>query len=141
MGYKDKYLAVKDAVERKLQEGVPALKLISFGEKLNVGQLQFPCLFIIPGEDDIEPATNTEWKHNINFELLIVHKNFDIQAGLLEVVDLAGQCYDILAADRQLGGIALDLLIGTVHPGYGRTEGNSLIHWAVIEITVQVFIG
>ncbi|MGB9886751.1 MAG: hypothetical protein ACPLRW_07135 [Moorellales bacterium] len=135
MGYASDYLAVVNAIRSKLT-GISSIKHVVFGEKENIGSLQFPCAFIIPGADEIEDATNVEIRHNYNFDIVILLRNYEVEAGLNEVVTLAGQCYDAFSGDRQLGGLALWVKVTSVEPGYGRAEGGPVVHWATIGLTV-----
>jgi len=135
VGYAEDYFAVVEAIKGRLAT-VAALKSTIFGEKESPAQVQFPAVFIIPGPDEISESTNVEFQHEYSFELVIVLKNYGIEAGLTEVISLASQCYDVIMADRQLGGTALWAKITSVDSGYGKSEGGPVLHWATINLTV-----
>lgn len=135
MGYMENYFAVVNAVKARL-ETVSEVKQIVFGEKDKIAQLQFPCLFIIPGPDNITDETSEEFRHEYNFDLVLVLKDYDIEVGLQKVIEIGGKCYDAVMADRQLSGTALWASINTFDPGYGSEKSGMVLHWVSIGLTV-----
>lgn len=143
MGWYDNFSAIKNAIQDTLS-AITEIKNIVFGEKERIGQLQFPCLFIIPAEDEIinaEAAAGEGKQHNYNWELVLVGKNNDVETGLANILQLAGACYDALMADGTLGGICLWSEIESVEPGYARTESSAVIQWAAIRLKTVIFAG
>jgi|GEM_PF-3948307 len=143
MGWYDNFNAIKNAIQSTLST-VTDIQNVVFGEKEHIGQMQFPCLFIIPAEDEIVTAEATAGEgkqHNYNWELVLVGKNHDVETGLANILQLAGECYDALIADNTLGGVCLWSEIESVEPGYARAEQSMVIQWATIRLKTVIFAG
>lgn len=142
MGWYDNFSAIKNAIQDTLS-AVTEIKNIVFGEKEHIGQLQFPCLFLIPAEDEIinAEATGEGKQHNYNWELVLVGKNNDVETGLANILQLAGTCYDTLMANDTLGGVCLWSEIESVEPGYARAESSAVIQWTTIRLKTVIFAG
>ncbi|MBC7324373.1 MAG: hypothetical protein H5T99_03545 [Moorella sp. (in: Bacteria)] len=108
MGYAEDYFALMDALEQRLKSDprLAQVKAVFFGEREKVGQLQFPCLFIIPGQDSIADMSAMAQQHTTRFELVAVLKDPDAEQDLRRAIELAGDVYDVLMEDRSLGGPA-----------------------------------
>lgn len=137
MGYAEDYFALVDALEQRLKSDprLAQVKAVFFGEKEKVGQLQFPCLFIIPGRDSIADMSAMAQQHTTSFELVAVLKDPDTEQGLRRAIELAGDVYDVLMEDRSLGGACNDLRVAVFDPGYVRAEGL-VLHWVSLELEI-----
>jgi hypothetical protein len=134
MGYAAEYLAVADAIMARLA-AVPEIKQVVFGEKENLGLLQFPCVFLVPGTDEVSEITNVEFRHDYSFEAVLVSRGYgDVEAGLRNIITLAGKCYDAIMADRQLGGTVYWVRVTAVDPGYGKVESGPVLYWASLHL-------
>jgi len=138
VGYADMYWGIVDEMTRLIEAYAPLAPLqeIIFGEKEQIGQIKFPCLFMAPGDDDIDDITANADEHKIKFSLVLILQGRNLQQGLKDVISLGGNLYDLFKANRGLNGKCNDLHISKISPGYGRAENKTILHWASVEITV-----
>lgn len=141
MGYADIYWGITDEITDLLTNDIRLADIqeIVFGEKERIGALNFPCLFFIPGKNEIDDLTSLSQEHKFNYELVLILKDRDLQAGLKDAIDLAGDIHDVLMENRDLNGKCCDMSVTGIDPGYAKVEQN-ILHWVSIEIIVKVEI-
>jgi len=132
-------LGIVDSLAELLTEadGLAEIKQITFGEKER--GLDFPCLFILPGEDDDRDSSmpNTQ-EHHIPFEVVAILKDPDIEAGLRDVIGLGGAIVDAVKADRAIKDSCLYADFGKLNPGYGKGKDGTILHWCSVSITAVI---
>ena len=139
--YKIQHRLITNTIKRILENDsrLAGVKEIIIGEKERIGALVFPCIFIVPGRDEIkdEEMPNRQ-EHAIGFNIVCLLKDRDLQAGMPEVVDLGGDIHDVFKENRDLQGTCLYLDLNAVDPGYGRGADNkTILHYCSVEITVH----
>lgn len=118
-------------------EGLAGVKQITFGEKER--GLEFPCLFVLPGEDNDEDVSMPNiQEHRMPFEVVAIVKDPDIQAGLRNAIQLGGAVVDALKADRTITGSCLYSEFGKLNPGYGKNEKGTVLHWCSVKVTAII---
>ncbi len=139
MGYADKYLGIVDSLKELLTEadGLAEVQQIIFGEKER--GLNFPCIFIIPGEDDDEDVAmpNTQ-EHHIPFVLVAILKDPDIEEGLQAVIRLGGAIIDAVKADNTIKDSCLYAEFGKFNPSYGKGNDGTILHWCSVNVTAVI---
>jgi len=147
MGYASDYFAIRDEIRNLIDTDVdPALSDIQeiiFGEKLRVGELKFPCIFIVPGKsgnEDMEMPNEQQFVHP--FSLVIVLKNQEIETGLNHLIAKAGRLFDLFMKEkRDLNGKCLYVTVRHIDPGYGQDEqSKAILHWCEVYMEVTVLI-
>jgi len=141
VGYATTYLAIVDSLVELLTEadGLAEVKQIAFGEKER--GLAFPCIFILPGEDDDrDDAMPNMQEHKIPFEVVAILKDPDIEEGLRDVIRLGGAIIDAVKADRAIKNSCLYADFGKMNPGYGRGKDGTILHWCSVSITAVIQI-
>lgn len=135
MGYAERYLALTDELQIVLS-ALLGIKDIVFEEKERIGELDFPALFVLTGDDNIEEMPGNVKKHNFEFELVLVVKDSDIEAGKRKVIELSGNVHDVLLDNRRLNGKAKNLsVIKIAKPVIYKDQGVTL-HYRQVNIKV-----
>lgn len=141
MSYKAKHRLITEVIKRILQDDIrlAAVKEFIVGEKERIGVLDFPCVFIVPGRDEVSEQEMPDTQaHAVAFEIVAVLKDRELQEGLQEIIDLGGDIHDVFKENRDLQGVCEWLDINAVDPGYGKGADNkTTLHWVSVEITVH----
>lgn len=142
MSWYNDLIAIRDAIKNTLIT-VTEIKSIVFGKREHIGQLSFPCLFIIFNTDDILTAEATQGgrQHNYNWELVLISRNPDVEQGEEEILQVAGNCYDKLILDNTLGGVCLWSEVLSVESDSVRVDAGSALQWATINLKTVKFRG
>jgi hypothetical protein len=112
---------------------------IMFGPKQDLGDLSFPCLYILPMTvDNKDLYIPSGQEVTIPFELVIVLKDYELEDGVEETIRLAGSIYDIfyerIGANRKLNGKCWYVDITKIDPGYAKNDEMTVLHWCSLEI-------
>ena len=131
MVFKTDYWAVVDALKTKLGELVTSgtLKEIILGEEsAGAGEEHvragYPVAFILPMPYTVKADIPGLEEHPITVDVLIVHQDYDFQAGLKTAVNAAADCRDKLYADKTLGKACNDLFVESFGPSYEKQKDN-----------------
>ena len=118
------------AIKGKLDPLVASgdLKYVSYSPKVPIRQ--WPSAYV-SGQPAVVEVKNIYGDTIFaKFRVAVYGKNDDVQLGMQESTDLIAKVYDVLVADRSLGGTVQTTEIDEITPGYfDRTEG---LEWSYI---------
>lgn len=139
MGFYETYAQIRDEIAHLIRIDNRMSSLannILFGLKQNIGDLDFPCLFILPREIELEDISMPNSQElTMSFDLVIALKDYDLDAGLEESIRLAGAIYDIfMGENRRLNDKGWYVTIESIDPGYARNDDMTILHWCSINI-------
>jgi len=116
MSLKVKYREIMNTLKSKMEnlkdgEGNPLFKLVMFGEKAEITDFEdnYPVCLITPSLDVIRDRSTTQLQHELTVDLVILTRNRDYSQGVIDTLDLIGEVYDSLSADRSLGNVVSTL--------------------------------
>ena len=138
MGYATDYLAMVDALINRLKTApeLTNLQEVVLGEKTQIGAVKFPAVFVVPASDQITAAAANIQEHTYTIEVVVLQKKHDMQQGLREVIQLAGQCYDVILQDRTLNNTCADVAVTSIQLDYQRAEAF-VLHWALLTVQAK----
>lgn len=142
MSWYGDFITIRDAIKNTLIT-VTEIKSIVFGKREHIGQLNFPCLFIIFNADEIltGEATQGGRQHNYNWELVLLNRNPDVEQGEEEILQVAGSCYDKLMLDNTLGCVCLWSEVTSIESDSIKVDAGSALQWATINLKTVKFAG
>ena len=107
------------------------LKDVIIGQRTTVAE--FPVAFVIPIRDAIDQATTAKNRHHIGVRVVIINSDPDPETSLSSCINIACSAYDMLIADRTLGGACEYLYPSNFEPDYSIGDSKTL-SWVVIEV-------
>lgn len=125
---------VRDAVSRG--EIMKFEKLI-YSDRIRAGNLEFPCLWIVPASHTPEVVGMNAEQHDFRFFFVTLVKDSDIDAGKETAEDLAARVYDLIMKDRELKKTVHDTIPGVFDPAH-QDAGGKNIFWASVEMIFRV---
>ncbi|WP_373896382.1 hypothetical protein [Virgibacillus sp. CBA3643] len=136
---KDIFRDVREEVKRKLKESTDLadIKSVVFGERIKIGNLQTPAIWIVPESYTPELRGGHTASHDITFSFVVLVKTPQPQEGLEKAQDLAMTVYDVFTSDRTLSGLVSDVRPTNVDPAYEM--GNSTqVYWSAVQFAFRL---
>lgn len=133
------YFAILDAVVEKLEkaESLKEVQTINYGERLRIGGMKQPAIWIIPNPYEPDLVSGHRVQHDIPFDFAVFVKSNKPEEGLEKAQDLAFKVYDVLKVDKTLGGLVSDVRPTRVDPAYEAGESTQL-YWSAVQFTFRV---
>jgi hypothetical protein len=132
---------LKGAIQAKIQEAMKTgtlteAKTLLYGSKANVTKLSTAAVWIVPEAHIPDVSAARRAWHNFNFDFAAVVKDIDPEKGADRAEDLAAKIYDVIMADRSLGGLVHDITPTSVEPAY--EAGVNQLHWAAVSFSFKI---
>ena len=135
--------AVQDALLAKIEaaratgEPLEEVASVHMGDKAHVGDLNLPAVWVLPAPYmPIQRGGHTA-EHPMAYDIAVLVHGDDPGVGRTDALDLAARCYDVLLADRTLGGEVHDVRGVRVDPAFRAAEGP-LVYWASVQVECVV---
>jgi hypothetical protein len=134
---------LKDAIIAKLKDAMQPggslqdVKNVLYGNRAKIGQVNPPIAWVIPDTHVPDVSAHSRAWHNFNFDIIGVIKNIDPELGADQAEDLAARIYDVIMADRKLGGLVHDITPTGVNPAYEAGQ-NTQLHWAAVSFSFRI---
>jgi len=134
---------IKDAIIQKLNDArtpggaLEDVESVFYGDRIELGQIKSSTVWVIPVPHTPVHRGGHTAQHDFTFGFVAMVKNIkDAQTGKDEAEDLAARVYDLISADRTLGGVVGDVLAQRIDPSYQAAANNS-IFWAYVEFVFR----
>ena len=140
MSISDKSLAairqdIKSALTDKLEaatatgEPLEGVGSVHYGEQANLHAVRFPIVWIIPAAHRPELKGGHTAMHDFTFDFVALTSSQDAAAGREEAEGLQARVYDLITADRKLGGVVQDVRPLNYDPSHTATRARH-VHYA-----------
>ncbi|ATA61157.1 MULTISPECIES: hypothetical protein [Geobacillus] len=136
---KDIHKAIRAKIREVLEQApeLEEIKRIVYGEKVRVGTLQTPAIWIVPEPYAPNLLGGHTADHDIRFNFVVLVKDSDPEQGLEKAHDLALTVYDVLMQDRTLGGTVSDVRPTQIDPAY-EMGNNTQVCWSAVQFDFRV---
>lgn len=136
---KDIYKEVREAIKTKLEndDSLEEIKRVVYGEMQRIGRIVSPSIWIVPESYQPELRGGHSAVHDITFDFVVLVKDYNAEKGLQQAEDLAMNVYDVISADRTLGGVVSDVRPMRVDPAF--EAGNSTqVYWSAVQFAFRL---
>lgn len=130
----DVVAGIRDEVVRRLQQAGPPLDTVvqvHYGHQQRIGRMETPALWVVPEPWQPEVIGGHRTGHDVAYNIVSLLKDMYPSEGLREAERLAYGAYDVLMADRTLGGLVSDVRPGQIDPAHEATSNPRLCFAAV----------
>ncbi|MGG4405806.1 hypothetical protein ABEP13_08075 [Geobacillus stearothermophilus] len=136
---KDIHRAIRAKIREVLEQApeLKEIKRIVYGEKVRVGTLQTPAIWIVPEPYAPNLLGGHTADHDIRFNFVVLVKANDPEQALEKAHDLALTVYDVLMQDRTLGGTVSDVRPTQIDPAY-EMGNNTQVCWSSVQFDFRV---
>jgi len=131
MSFETKYSAVLDKLIAKVKGVVTETVL---GEKTKVET--FPVAFVLPRPDAITDRSIKTTEHSATFEVVVMDRHEDTEAGLRSVITLGAKIFDTLNSDRTLSGEVECLVFDEFSPDF-EVGPSFALHWSLLRVSCR----
>jgi hypothetical protein len=136
---KDIHREIRAKVREVLEQSpeLTEIKRIVYGDKVRVGTLHTPAIWIVPEPYAPNLVGGKTADHDIRFDFVVLVKANDPEQALEKAHDLALTVYDVLMQDRTLGGTVSDVRPTQIDPAY-EMGNNTQVCWSAVQFDFRV---
>ncbi|MED3648637.1 hypothetical protein P4475_17850 [Halalkalibacterium halodurans] len=120
----------------RMSEDLSEIKRVVYGEKVRIGSLPTPAIWVVPAPYVPDLSGGHTTGHDITYDFVSLVKSNKPEEGLIKAIEFSYEIYDVLMADRQLGGLVSDIRPLRIDPSYEM--GNSTqVYWSNIQFAFR----
>lgn len=133
------YFEIIDAIKERLKndERLKEINTIIFGERMRIGKLLSPAIWIVPEPYQPSLEGGHTAQHDIAFNFVTLVKGNDPETCLKEAQRLALVTYDVIIQDRTLNGLVSDVRPTRVDPAYEAGQSTQL-YWSSVQMVFRL---
>lgn len=136
---KDLFKEVREEVKNKLKESeeLSEIKSVVYGERIRVGNLKTPSIWIVPEPYTPELRGGHTASHDMTFNFVVLIKSQKPEEGLEQAQDIAMTIYDVFTKDRTLNGLVSDVRPTNIDPAYEMGQSTQ-VYWSAVQFAFRI---
>ena len=108
-----------------------------YGIKAHITKV--PFYMVVDGTGTAETETNASDVHYLNYFIVAVVRDEDLEMGSISAVDVGGDLIDPFIANHSLNGLVDEVYTPSFDPRY-RDNRDLARHWVMIQLTMRKHI-